>query len=101
MSKKKHGWIKAFAIIAAVVGAAVAVAAFLKKKGKKIREELEFDDDLYLDEEDNFQDDIMEGDETIPMEDHDDDEDMAPEESADTLTADETAEESEEEEKEE
>ncbi len=81
--KKKHTWIKVIAILAAIVGGAVAIAAFLKKKGKKIREELEFDDELYFDDEDMFEDDILNGDATIEPEDADDD--MIPEESADTV----------------
>lgn len=83
--KKKHGWIKLVAILAAVVGGLVAVATFLKKKGKKIREELEFDDELYFDDDDDFEDDILNGDETVEPEDADDD--MIPDESADNAAA--------------
>ena len=38
--KKKHGWIKLLALLAAVAGALVAVAAFLKRKGKKSKKNL-------------------------------------------------------------
>lgn len=80
--KKKHSWIKIVAVLAAVAGAAVAIFAFLKKKGKKIKEELDFDEEMYFDD-DEFEDDIMNGDETVAPE-EDADEDTAPEESADT-----------------
>lgn len=65
--------------MAAVAGAAVAIFAFLKKKGKKIKEELDFDEEMYFDD-DEFEDDIMNGDETVAPE-EDADEDTAPEES--------------------
>ncbi len=84
--KKKYTWLKVVAILAGIAAIAVAVALFLKKKGKKIKEELEFDEDLYLDTEDDFSDDIMDGDATIAPEDMDDD--MMPEESEDSITAD-------------
>lgn len=84
--KKKYTWLKVVAILAGISAIAVAVALFLKKKGKKIKEELEFDEDLYLDTEDDFSDDIMDGDATIAPEDMDDD--MMPEESEDSITAD-------------
>lgn len=86
--KKKHGWIKIIAILAAVIGGLVAVATFLKKKGKKIKEELEFDDEMYFDDEDDFEDDIMNGDETVRFENEDADDDMTPEESADDIAGD-------------
>ena len=63
--KKKGSWLKIAAILAAVIGGIVAIAAFMKKKGKKIREELEFDDEQYFGEENDFTDDIMNGDETV------------------------------------
>ncbi len=84
-TKKKHGWLKLIAILAAIVGGLVAVATFLKKKGKKIREELEFDDEMYFDDEDEFEDDILNGDATVEPEDADDD--MIPDESADNAAA--------------
>ena len=83
--KKKHGWLKVITIVAAIAGAAVAVAAFFRKKGKKIQEELDFDEEMYFDEDDYFEDDIMEGDETVAPKD-DADEDMQPEESADAVS---------------
>ena len=56
----------------------------MKKKGKKIREELDFDDERYFDEEeDDFTDDIMDGDETIEPYEHFDE--TAPDEAADNI----------------
>ena len=82
--KKKGSWLKVAAILAAVIGGIVAIAAFMKKKGKKIREELDFDDERYFDEEeDDFTDDIMDGDETIEPYEHFDE--TAPDEAADNI----------------
>ncbi len=81
--KKKHTWIKVIAIVAAVAAAVAAVAIFLKKKGKKMRQELDFDEDLYFDAEEDFDDDILNGDETVILADADDD--MMPIESEDAV----------------
>lgn len=39
------------AVLAAIAGAAVAVGLFLKKIGKKVQEDLDFDDSIYFEEE--------------------------------------------------
>lgn len=50
MSKKKT-WVKVIAVASAVVGGAVALAAYLKNKSKRLSEELDFDNSLYFDED--------------------------------------------------
>ena len=81
--KKKHTWIKVVAIVAAITAVAAAVAVFLKKKGKKVQQELDFDEDLYFGAEDDFDDDILNGDDTVILADADDD--MMPIESEDAV----------------
>lgn len=56
MSKKKGSWIKIVAVGSAVVGAVVAVVAYLKNKSKRLSEELDFDNSLYFDEDTSMMD---------------------------------------------
>ncbi len=53
---KKGSWIKVLAIGSAVVGAVVAVVAYLKNKSKRLSEELDFDNSLYFDEDTSMMD---------------------------------------------
>lgn len=55
--KKKTSWLKIITILTAVAGAVVAVSAYLKKKSKRLSEELDFDNSLYFDEDSDMMDD--------------------------------------------
>lgn len=57
---KKGSWIKIVAIGSAVVGAVVAVVAYLKNKSKRLSEELDFDNSLYFDEDPSMMDEMEE-----------------------------------------
>ena len=48
--KKKSPW-KIIAVVTAVVGALVAVAGYIKKKSKKISDELDFDNSMFFEED--------------------------------------------------
>ena len=56
MKKKKRSWITVIAVFTAIIGAAVAVGTFLKKKAKTIGEQLDYEDSLYYDDEDDYED---------------------------------------------
>ena len=56
MKKKKRSWITVIAVFTAIVGAVVAVGAFLKKKAKTLGEQLDYEDGLYYDDEDDYED---------------------------------------------
>lgn len=47
---KKNVWLSIIAGITAVLGIGVAVFAFFKRKSKKIYQDLDFDDDVFIDE---------------------------------------------------
>ena len=49
--KSKKTWIAVLAVFTAVIGAVVAVGAFLKRKAKSLGDQLDYDGDLYLEEE--------------------------------------------------
>lgn len=49
--EKKHTWLKVAAGLTTIVGAAVAVTAYFKNKSKRLKEELDFDNSLYFDED--------------------------------------------------
>ena len=51
MKKKRKVWIAVAAVLAAIVGAAVAIAAFFKKKAKAIGDQLDYDASVYYDDE--------------------------------------------------
>lgn len=51
MKKNKKGLVAFLAILTAVVGIAVAIGAYLKKKAEAIGEDLDFDTDFYDDDE--------------------------------------------------
>ena len=50
--KKSNVWVWILAAITAVAGVAVAVALFVKRAGKKLQKDLDFDDSIYFEEED-------------------------------------------------
>ena len=54
MKKKRKVWIAVAAALAAIVGAAVAVAALFKKKAKAIGDQLDYDASVYYDDEDGL-----------------------------------------------
>lgn len=58
MKNKKRSVIATIAVLTAVVGVIVAVGAYLKKKAVDISEKLDFDGDLYYEDEDYFDEDI-------------------------------------------
>lgn len=64
MKKKRKVWIAVAAALAAIVGAAVAVAAFFKKKAKAIGDQLDYDTSVYYDDEDG----LAESEETVQTE---------------------------------
>lgn len=66
---QKKNWLTIAVLATAVAGAIVAIVAFMKRKGKKINDELDFDDSTYYDDD-------MEGEIGVP----DDDLDEAEEE---------------------
>lgn len=50
--KKSNVWVWILSAITAVAGIAVAVALFVKRAGKKLQKDLDFDDSIYFEEED-------------------------------------------------
>ena len=50
--KKSNVWVWLLAAITAVAGIAVTVALFVKRAGKKLQKDLDFDDSIYFEEED-------------------------------------------------
>lgn len=50
--KKSNVWVWILAAITAVAGIAVTVAMFVKRAGKKLQKDLDFDDSIYFEEED-------------------------------------------------
>ena len=64
MKKKRKVWIAVAAALAAIVGAAVAVAAFFKKKAKAIGDQPDYDASVYYDDEDG----LAESEETVQTE---------------------------------
>ncbi len=56
---KKTSWVKIAAIATAIVGAVLAVVAFIKNKSKRLNEELDFDNSLYFDEDLSMMDDDL------------------------------------------
>ena len=70
------------AILAAVVGAAVAIGVFLKKKAKSIGDQLDYDGSLYYEDDDYFDeepDSASEEPVPAPAEDAPSEDDNAPE----------------------
>ena len=51
MKKKSSAWIWVVAAMTAVVGAAVALAVFAKRTGKKLQKDLDFDDSIYFEDD--------------------------------------------------
>lgn len=68
MDNKRKGWIAAAAVLAAVVGAVVAVAAFFKRKAKVIGDQLDYDASVYYDDEDGLLEPEEEQTEDLPEE---------------------------------
>ena len=52
MKNNKSAWVWIVAGITAVAGIVVAIALFMKRAGKKIQNDLDFDDDIFLEEAD-------------------------------------------------
>jgi len=52
MKKNKSAWVWIVAGVTAVAGIVVAIALFMKRAGKKIQNDLDFDDDIFLENED-------------------------------------------------
>lgn len=59
--KKKSVWVGIIAAFAALAGVAVAVGLFIKNAGKKLQEDLEFDDSIYFEDDDTEDLDRLEG----------------------------------------
>lgn len=58
MSKRKnHNTFKIIAIVAAVIGALVAVAMFFKRKADELSKDLDFNGDLLFEDDDYLDDD--------------------------------------------
>ena len=55
MKNKKKSVITLIAVLTAIIGAAVAVGAFLKRKARDIGDKLDYDGSLYY-EDDDFED---------------------------------------------
>lgn len=58
--RNKKSWVAVLAIFTAIVGAAVAVAMFLKKKTKKFGEEMDYDGSIYYEDDDYLDEDEYE-----------------------------------------
>lgn len=58
MKNKKKSIIATIAVITAIIGVVVAVGAYLKKKAEDISEKLDFDGDLYYEDDDYFDEEI-------------------------------------------
>jgi hypothetical protein len=85
--KKKTSWVKILAVLTAVIGAAVAVAGYLKKKSKKLSDELDFDNSMYFDDDDStYHEDDQDIEELGAIDGVDDDLDDVPEESMEEET---------------
>lgn len=65
--KKKNSWIKVAAILTTIIGGAVAVAAYIKNKSKRLSDELDFDNSLYFDEDTSMldEDEVFDNDSEI------------------------------------
>lgn len=74
MKNNKKTVITFVAVITAIIGVAVAVGAYLKRKAQDISEKLDFDGDLYYEDEDYYDDEVIE-DESIDPEEVDEIED--------------------------
>lgn len=61
--KKKNSWIKIAAVLTTIIGGAVAVAAYIKNKSKRLSDELDFDNSLYFDEDTS----MLDEDEAVDM----------------------------------
>ncbi len=49
--RKSNVWVWILAAITTVAGIAVAVALFVKRAGKKLQKDLDFDDSIYFEED--------------------------------------------------
>lgn len=75
--KKNNLWVWILAALTAAAGIAVAVALFVKRAGKKLQKDLDFDDSIYFEEEDStpydlsdeFDEDEVDGEEEESEED--------------------------------
>ena len=52
MKNNKSAWFWIVASVTAIAGVVVAIALFMKRAGKKIQNDLDFDDDIFLENED-------------------------------------------------
>ncbi len=50
--KKNNVWVWILAVLTTVAGIAVAVTLLVKRAGKKLQKDLDFDDSIYFEEED-------------------------------------------------
>ncbi len=73
MNKKNTFWVWIVAGITALAGIAVAIAVFVKRAGKKLQKDLEFDDSIYFEDEDS--DDEIPEDDEVSSEDEEAEED--------------------------
>ena len=62
MNKKNTFWVWIVAGITALAGIAVAIAVFVKRAGKKLQKDLEFDDSIYFEDEVSSEDEEAEED---------------------------------------
>ncbi|MEG0691787.1 MAG: hypothetical protein RR444_01770 [Oscillospiraceae bacterium] len=58
MKNRKKAIITIVAVLTAIIGVAVAVGAYLKRKAEDISEKLDYDGDLYYEDDDYYDDDI-------------------------------------------
>ncbi len=70
-NKKRTVIITLIAVITAFVGVAVTVGAYLKRKAEDISEKLDFDGDLYYEDEDYFDEEITAPEDFVEQEDED------------------------------
>lgn len=57
---KKKVWVSLLAALAALIGILAVAAAFFRKKGKRLKDDLDFDDSVYFDDDDDQDDDFYE-----------------------------------------
>lgn len=58
--KKKKGLLSLITTVAAIAGGIALVASFLKKRSTFINDNLDFDEEAYFNEDDDFQSDEIE-----------------------------------------
>lgn len=68
-NNKNMFWVWVIAGITAIAGIAVAVALFMRRAGKKLQKDLDFDDSIYFEDDENAFDELSEDSDALAAED--------------------------------